>query len=65
MSGCSSVEFPSLPVGVAMGNSALKPVKRKGNEGKLNLGGSYRICTLNYGTLTNMQYQNSGKLCTV
>lgn len=55
-------ESPSLPVGVAMGNSAVKPIKRRGNEGKLNLGGSGRVCTINYVILSNMQYQNSGNL---
>lgn len=63
MSGCGGAEFPSLPVGVAMGNSALKPIKRRGNEGKLNLGGSWRARAINYVTLSNMQYQNSEKLC--
>lgn len=63
MSGCSGAESPSLPVGVAMGNSALKPIKRRGNEGRLNLGRSCRVCTINYVILSNMQYQNSGKLC--
>lgn len=63
MSGCGGAESPSLPVGVAMGNSALKPIKRRGNEGRLNLGGSCRVCAINYVTLSNTPYQNSGKLC--
>ena len=63
MSGCGGAESPSLPVGVAMGNSALRPIKRRGNEGRLNLGGSCRVCAINYVILSNTQYQNSGKLC--
>lgn len=62
MSGCGGAESPSLPVGVAMGNSALKPIKRRGNEGRLNLGGSSRVCAINYVILSNTPYQNSGKL---
>lgn len=63
--GCQVVRcwIPITAVGVAMGNSALKPIKRRGNEGKLNLGGSFRICAVNYVTRSNMRYQNSGKLC--
>lgn len=30
---CQAAESPSLPVGVAMGNSALKPIKRRGKMG--------------------------------
>lgn len=63
MSGCGLAASPSLPVGVAMGNSALKPIKGRGNEGSLNLGRSWRVHTINYVILSNMQYQNSGKVC--
>lgn len=65
MSGCGGAESPSLPVGVAMGNSALKPIKRRGNEGRLNLGGSCRVCAINYVILSKMQYQKFRKaVCT-
>lgn len=50
-------ESQALPVGVAMGNSAVKPIKRRGNEKKLNLGGSCRVCTINYVILSNIKIQ--------
>lgn len=34
MADCNDVELPLLPVDVAIGNRAVKPIKRQGNEGK-------------------------------
>lgn len=60
-----SVQWFCIPVtasAVAKGNSVLKPIKRRGNEGTLNLGGSCRLCAINYVALSNTPHQNSGKL---
>lgn len=54
--------IPVTATAVAMGNNVLKPIKRRGNEGTLNLGRSCRLCAINYVTLSNMLYQNPGKL---
>lgn len=34
MAGCNGVELLLLPVGVAIGNHAVKPIKRQENERK-------------------------------
>lgn len=34
MADCDGVELPLLPVGVAIGNRAVKPIKRQENETK-------------------------------